>query len=177
MLSFRMFALSLDGFPSPISPAPSAPFGISSSFTSFTSFTSPTSLISCLSARAQHIPQRLSSHRNPAPTRHTRHAGAPATPSFSCASALFPSHTGCAPRGSTKNPLLFPSAFLTPLLATLTKNPGEGLLLGHGTDRAHPLQNRPGAYLTLLELWQMRVKQAHAMENEQCYGRKTSLYL
>src|SRR5712691_4760808 len=27
------------------------------------------------------------------------------------------------------------------------------------------------------ELWQLRVKQAHAMENEQCYGRKTSLCL
>src|SRR5579859_6011979 len=165
MLSFRMFALSLDGFPSPISPAPSAPFGISSSFTSFTSFTSPTSSISCLSARAQHIPQRLSSHRNPAPTRHIRHAGAPATPSFSCASALFPSYRGCASCHSTKNPLLFPSAFLTPLLATLTnpsatvaskrlpgtlnlvdatltKNPGEGLLLGH------PLATHPSPLAT-----------------------------
>src|SRR5579859_7615951 len=117
MLSFRMFALSLDGFPSPISPAPSAPFGISSSFTSFTSLTSSTSRSP---VHAQQTPHLLSSDRNPAPTRHTRHAGAPATPSFSYASALFPSHRGCAPRDSTENPLLFPSAFLTPLNATLT---------------------------------------------------------
>src|SRR5260370_36795575 len=44
---------------------------------------------------------------------------------------------------------------------------------------------RPGTSLTewtgsipdTAELWQLRVKQAHAMENEQCYGRKTSLCL
>ncbi len=38
-----------------------------------------------------------------------------------------------------------------------------------------PYWYRPGTSLTLQELWQLRVQQAHAMENEQCYGRKTSL--
>src|SRR5579859_1858709 len=107
MLSFPMFALleSRKTF---------AALRISSSFASLTSSTSRSS------AHAQQTPHLLSSDRKPAPTRHTRHAGAPATPSFSCASALFPSYRGCASCHSTKNPLLFPSAFLTPLLATLT---------------------------------------------------------
>src|SRR5579859_6703904 len=148
MLSFPMFAL----------PEPRKAFTalrIASSFTSLTSSTSRSS------AHAQQTPHLLSSDRSPAPTRHTRHAGAPATPSFSYASALFPSHRGCAPGHSTKNPLLFPSAFLTPLLATLTnppatiaskrlpgtlnpldatltKSPVEGLLLGHPLATHHP---------------------------------------
>src|SRR5579859_4067138 len=107
MLSFPMFAL----------PEPRKAFTalrIASSFTSLTCSTSRSPV------HAQQTPHLLSSDRKPAPTRHTRHAGAPATPSFSYASALFPSHRGCAPRKSTKNPLLFPSAFLTPLNATLT---------------------------------------------------------
>jgi len=27
------------------------------------------------------------------------------------------------------------------------------------------------------KVWQLRVKRAHGMENEQCYGRKTSICL
>jgi len=39
------------------------------------------------------------------------------------------------------------------------------------------LTNQTGASLTLHELWRLRVKRAHAMENERCYGRKTSICL
>src|SRR5579859_8266538 len=110
MLSFPMFA-------PPESRKAFTALRIASSFASLTSSTSRSS------AHAQQTPHLLSSDRSPAPTRHTRHAGATATPSFSYASALFPSHRGCAPCHSTKNPLLFPSAFLTPLNATLTNPP------------------------------------------------------
>src|SRR5713226_5391154 len=52
----------------------------------------------------------------------------------------------------------------------------EGLALawyGPGTS----LTEWTGSIPDTAELWQLRVKQAHAMENEQCYGRKTSLCL
>jgi hypothetical protein len=147
----------------PKSSQPSTTLRIPSSLTPFTSSTSATPRSS---AHAQQAPQPPSSHRNPAPTPHIRHAGAPAIPSFSYASALFPSPRGCAPRDSTKNPLLFLSAFLTPLNATLTnppatiaskrlpgalnpvdatltKNPAEGLLLRHPLATHHsPLITR-----------------------------------
>ena len=54
-----MFALNLDGFPSPTSPTPSASLGISA-FSA--SYTSPTSSTSALSAHAQQRPQPQSPH-------------------------------------------------------------------------------------------------------------------
>jgi hypothetical protein len=116
MLSFLVFVppkprISLSAFRIPPSPA------------SFTLLTSSTSSTSQLSARAQQAPQHLLSHPNPAPTRHTRHAGSPATPSFSYASAHFPSHRGCASGASPKIPLFASAALLTPLDTTLTNPP------------------------------------------------------
>ena len=90
---------------------------------SFTFLTSSTSSTSQLPARAQQAPQHLPSHPNPAPTRHTRHAGSPATPSFSYPSAHFPSQWGCASCASPKIPRFASSALSTPLDATLTYPP------------------------------------------------------
>src|SRR6266851_3441932 len=51
---------------------------------------------------------------------------------------------------------------------------------GYPTPRYGPgtsLTEWTGSIPDTAELWQLRVKQTHAMENEQCYGRKTSLCL
>src|SRR5713101_6259563 len=66
---------------------------------------------------------------------------------------------------------------LTPFrMNTYEKTGGGGRGLswyGPGTS----LTEWTGSIPDTAELWQLRVKQAHAMENEQCYGRKTSLCL
>src|SRR5580658_3747920 len=72
MLPFSMFALNLDGFPSPKSPAPSSPLGIASSFNSFTSSVSSTSCVG---------PFRKSAHQ--------RHSMRLTLPLFSYSYALF----------------------------------------------------------------------------------------
>src|SRR5216684_6277978 len=59
---------------------------------------------------------------------------------------------------------------------TYEKPRGRGApLSGYGPGTS--LTEWTGSIPDTAELWQLRVKQAHAMENEQCYGRKTSLCL
>src|SRR5712691_9340115 len=66
---------------------------------------------------------------------------------------------------------------LTPFRMNTCEKRGEGGGYTNGYGPGTSLTEWTGSIPDTAELWQLRVKQAHAMENEQCYGRKTSLCL
>jgi len=123
------------------------------------------------SAHAKQSSPPLPSHPNPAPTRHTRHAAPPATPSCSYASAQFPSHRGCAPRASTKNPLLFPYALPTPL-DTIPTNPPATI----ASKRLPGTLNPVDATLTKIQGWAQLLLTRHAtIEDPERVGTEGSV--